>query len=139
VLLTTQYLDEADALADQVVIIDAGRVADVGTPAQLKSRFGTVVFTLGFGTGGDAETAVRVLAADGYRPEQDGPQIQVRSARGSGAVTGVLRALSGRAPDPVSVAVDEPTLDDVFFTLTQGAKTATTQGATTATEGAKTS
>jgi ABC-type Na+ efflux pump permease subunit len=39
VLLTTQYLDEADALADQVVIIEAGRVADVGTPAQLKSRF----------------------------------------------------------------------------------------------------
>jgi ABC-2 type transport system ATP-binding protein len=142
VLLTTQYLDEADALADQVVIIEAGRVADVGTPAQLKSRFGTVVFTLGFGTRDGAETAARVLAADGYRPEQDGSQIQVRSACGSGAVTGVLRALAARAPDPVSVAVHEPTLDDVFLTLTQGAKTATraprtaTREARTVTEGA---
>ena len=46
VLLTTQYLEEADALADQVVIISAGRVADTGTTAELKARFGTVVFHL---------------------------------------------------------------------------------------------
>ena len=130
VLLTTQYLDEADALADQVVIINAGRVADVGTPAQLKSRFGTVVFTLGFGTGDGAGAAARVLAADGYRPDHDGTQVQVRSAQGSAAVTAVLRALDGRAPDPVSVAVHEPTLDDVFLTLTRGTKPMT-QGALT--------
>jgi ABC-2 type transport system ATP-binding protein len=111
-------------------------VADVGTPAQLKSRFGTVVFTLGFGSRDGAATAARVLAADGYGPEQDGSQIQVRSARGSGAVTGVLQALAARAPDPVSVAVHEPTLDDVFLSLTQGAKTHT---ARTVTAGAMTS
>ena len=45
VLLTTQYLEEADALADQVVIISAGRVTGTGTPAELKARFGTVVLT----------------------------------------------------------------------------------------------
>src|ERR1700719_4243376 len=48
VLLTTQYLEEADTLADQVVIISAGRVAGTGTPAQLKARHGTVLFDLGF-------------------------------------------------------------------------------------------
>jgi ABC-type multidrug transport system ATPase subunit len=124
VLLTTQYLDEADALADQVVIIESGRVADVGTPAQLKSRFGTVVFNLGFASQADTETAWKVLAAEGYRPERAGTEIGVRSSSGSGALPQVLRALDGQVPDPVSVAVHEPTMDDVFLTLTQGGKAA---------------
>jgi ABC-2 type transport system ATP-binding protein len=124
VLLTTQYLDEADALADQVVIIESGRVADVGTPAQLKSRFGTIVFTLGFASQADTETAWKVLAAKGYRPERAGTEIGVRSSSGSGALPQVLRALDGQVPDPVSVAVHEPTMDDVFLTLTQGGKAA---------------
>ena len=126
VLLTTQYLDEADALADQIVIIESGRVADRGTPAQLKGRFGTVVFSLGFGSSADTETAARVLAAAGYQPERSGTGLRVRSGSGSGAVTAVLRALEGHAPDPVSVAVREPTLDDVFRTLT--ARTLISQG-----------
>lgn len=121
VLLTTQYLEEADALADQVVIISAGRVADTGTPAELKARFGTVVFQLGFGGQAVAEGAHAVLAAEGFRPERDGAAVRVRSAAGSAALTGVLRALDGRAPDPVSVAVREPTLDDVFLSLTGAA------------------
>jgi ABC-2 type transport system ATP-binding protein len=129
VLLTTQYLEEADALAERVVIIAAGRVADTGTPAELKARFGAVLFDLGFGAPGDAETASVVLAARGYAAELlqsggAGATLRVRSDSGSGAVTGVLRALDRRAPDPVSVAVREPTLDDVFLTLTQGGKPA---------------
>ncbi len=120
VLLTTQYLEEADALADQVVIISAGRVADTGTPAQLKARFGTVLFRLDFARREAAQAAHAALAAAGYRPQRDGAGIQVRSAAGSGELTGMLRALDGRAPDPVSVAVREPTLDDVFLSLTRG-------------------
>ena len=119
VLLTTQYLEEADALADQVVIISAGRVADTGTPAELKARFGTVVFPLDFGRQESAQAAQTALASAGYRPQRDGADIQVRSATGSGELTGMLRALDGRAPDPVSVAVREPTLDDVFLSLTR--------------------
>jgi ABC-type multidrug transport system ATPase subunit len=118
VLLTTQYLEEADTLADQVVIIAAGKVADTGTPAQLKARLGTVLFDLGFAGPSVAETACSVLAAGGYQPDRDGAGVHVRSAAGSAALTGVLRALDGRAPDPVSVAVREPTLDDVFRSLT---------------------
>jgi ABC-type multidrug transport system ATPase subunit len=120
VLLTTQYLEEADALADQVVILAAGRVADTGTPAELKSRVGSVVFRLGFGGQAAAEAAYGVLAAAGYRPEREAADVQVRSAAGSGELTGMLRALNGSAPDPVTVAVREPTLDDVFFSLTRG-------------------
>ena len=120
VLLTTQYLEEADALADQVVIMSAGRVADTGTPAELKARFGTVVFRLGFGGQVAAEAADKALAAAGYRPERDGADVQVRSATGSGALPAVLRALDGKALDPASVAVREPSLDDVFLSLTRG-------------------
>ena len=119
VLLTTQYLEEADALADQVVIISAGRVADTGTPAELKSRVGSVVFQLDFGGQRAAEAAHTALDGAGYRPRRNGSGIQVRSAAGSGELTGVLRALDGRAPDPLSVAVREPTMDDVFLALTR--------------------
>ena len=124
VLLTTQYLEEADALADQVLIISAGRAADTGTPAELKARFGTVVFHLDFGRQEAAEAARTALASAGYRPQRHGSGIQVRSAAGSGELTGVLRVLGGRAPDPVSVAVREPTLDDVFLSLTRGGEAA---------------
>jgi ABC-2 type transport system ATP-binding protein len=117
VLLTTQYLEEADELADQVVIIADGRVADTGTPRQLKERFGTVVFTLDFASPADALAASRLLAAAGYRAEAERAGLRVRSDSGSGALPGLLRALDP-VPDPVSVAVREPTLDDVFLTLT---------------------
>jgi ABC-2 type transport system ATP-binding protein len=124
VLLTTQYLDEADALADQVVIISGGRVADTGAPAELKARFGTVVFSLDFGRPEAAQAAHAALASAGYRPQRDGAGIHVRSATGSGELTSMLRTLDGRAPDPVSVAVREPTLDDVFLSLTRGGEAA---------------
>ena len=109
-----------NAASIAVVIIAAGKVAGTGTPAQLKARHGTVLFDLGFAGPSVAETACSVLAAGGYQPDRDGAGIRVRSAAGSAALTGVLRALEGRAPDPVSVAVREPTLDDVFRSLTEG-------------------
>ena len=124
VLLTTQYLEEADALADQVVIISAGRVAGTGTPAELKERLGTAVFHLDFAAQEAAQAAEAALASAGYVVQRDGAGIQVRSAAGSGELTGMLRALNGRAPDPVSVAIREPTLDDVFLSLTRGGEAA---------------
>ena len=124
VLLTTQYLEEADALADQVMIISAGRAADTGTPAELKARFGAVVFHLDFGRPEAAQAAGTALTSAGYRPQHDGAGLQIRSAAGSGELAGLLRALDGRAPDPVSIAVREPTLDDVFLSLTRGGEAA---------------
>ena len=124
VLLTTQYLEEADALAERVVIISAGRVADTGTPAELKARFGTVVFHLGFSQPEAAQAAQTVLACAGYQPHRDDADLQIRSAAGSGELSGLLRALDGRVPDPVSVELREPTLDDVFLSLTRGGEAA---------------
>jgi daunorubicin resistance ABC transporter ATP-binding subunit len=122
VLLTTQYLEEADALADEIVILAGGRIAGTGTPAQLKAKFGAVVFALGFSREAAAQDAQAALASAGYEPSRAGLRLEVRSAAGSGALAGVLRALDGRAPDPVSVAVREPTLDDVFLSLTAGGR-----------------
>jgi ABC-2 type transport system ATP-binding protein len=118
VLLTTQYLDEADALAGQIVIIDSGRVVDTGTPAELKSRFGAVAFRLGFAGESDAAAAERVLALSGYAPERAGDAVRVISASGSGALAEVLRQLDRQVSDPISVQVREPTLDDVFLAVT---------------------
>ena len=118
VLLTTQYLEEADALADQIVILESGRVVEVGTPAGLKARIGAVVFRFGFADDAGAVQAEHALDASGFRPERDGRSVRVSSADGSGMLAAVLRALEGVAPDPASVAVHEPTLDDVFLALT---------------------
>jgi hypothetical protein len=60
----------------------------------------------------------------GRQSQRDGASIQVRSVASSGDLTGILRVLDGRAPDPVSVAVREPTLDDVFLSLTSGGEAA---------------
>ena len=118
VLLTTQYLEEADALASQIVIIESGRVVDVGTPAALKSRTGAVAFTLGFPDEASASRAEHLLGRAGWQPERIGSAVRASSAEGSRALVKMLRELDGTAADPVSVAVREPTLDDVFLALT---------------------
>jgi ABC-type multidrug transport system ATPase subunit len=123
VLLTTQYLEEADALAGQIVILESGRVVEVGTPADLKERIGAVVFRLGFADDTAAVQAGHVLDAAGFSTERDASVIRVSSASGSGTLVAILRALEGAAPDPASVAVHEPTLDDVFLALTGHAAT----------------
>jgi daunorubicin resistance ABC transporter ATP-binding subunit len=129
VLLTTQYLEEADALADRIVILGSGRVVEVGTPADLKARAGAVVFQLGFAGDAAAVQAEHVLDAAGFGPERADSTVRVSSAGGSGALVAVLRALDGLAPDPASVAVHEPTLDDVFLALTGHAATSHDQPA----------
>lgn len=115
-LLTTQYLEEADALADRVVIIDHGRVVEQGTPHALRQRVGSAVVQLTYRDESSAVQAERALAGP-YSPERHGAVVRVSGAEGSSAVVGVVRAL-GHAPDPVAVEIREPTLDDVFLALT---------------------
>ena len=127
VLLTTQYLEEADALAERIVILDSGRVVEVGTPAELKARIGGVVFQLGFLDAAAAVQAESVLDTADFVHDREGRTVRVHASDGSGALVGILRCLDGAGPDPTSVAVDEPTLDDVFLVLTGHASTAAGQ------------
>ncbi len=124
VLLTTQYLEEADRLADRLAVIDAGRVIAEGTPHELKSRLGATVIEIGFGDPATATTAADTIRRSGaagsgsseLRIEGSGIELPVDD--GPRAVIGVLRALDEDGLSPATLNVREPSLDDVFLSLT---------------------
>ena len=121
VLLTTQYLDEADHLASRIVIIDHGRVVAAGTPSELKQRAGRNVIEVHTRDRSDLARAAAGLAGlDHDRPQIEEATRRVRVAVEAG--TGRLREALG-ALDAAGVAVEDislrpPTLDEVFLALT---------------------
>ena len=117
VLLTTQYLEEADQLADRVAIIDQGRIVRDGRPAQLKAEVGAPTLLISV----DAErvdTARRVLAGFGdARPTPEG-MLGVGLTDGAGAVSAVVRQLDEAGVAVHHLELNEPSLDDVFAEAT---------------------
>ncbi|MBK1782770.1 ATP-binding cassette domain-containing protein [Prauserella cavernicola] len=116
VLLTTQYLEEADQLADRVVVIDGGAVVADGTPAELKRQVGAERLELTFSDAGALATAHRVLTAD--RPRGDGDLTLSVPVEHAKDIKRVLDQLAGSGVEPGELFVAKPTLDDVFLTLT---------------------
>jgi len=121
VLLTTQYLEEADALADNIVVIDHGRVIADGTPQQLKeaSRSARVEITLS-APHPDAVDALRPLVGGSVQVSEDGRQLSAGVDTAPGLATAIVRALDGAGILVDDVEVRQPSLDDVFFSLTGG-------------------
>jgi ABC-2 type transport system ATP-binding protein len=119
VLLTTQYLDEADRLASEIVVIDQGRIIAQGTPRELKAKLGDTVVEMGFA---DEDTARRVesliAGALQSKPEREGTLIRLSSAEGARILVEVLRRLDSEGLVPATLAVREPSLDDVFLSIT---------------------
>jgi daunorubicin resistance ABC transporter ATP-binding subunit len=119
VLLTTQYLEEADRLADRIAVVDHGRVIAEGTPAQLKRNLGTTVLEVTFADEKVAARAEKVLAAIAKRaPAREGTSLEIPITDGTRFVTNVLTTLNKRRLAPSGMALREPSLDDVFLSLT---------------------
>ncbi|MFE9243731.1 ATP-binding cassette domain-containing protein [Nocardiopsis sp. NPDC006938] len=121
VLLTTQYLEEADRLADRVSVLDRGRVIAEGSPEELKSRVGGGRVEVVVAGAGELPVAARVLGRmSGAPPEVDRDSLRVSApVRGRGAaLTKVVRALDEAGLDVEDIALRRPTLDDVFLGLT---------------------
>ena len=117
VFLTTQYLEEADQLADRVGIIATGRIVAEGTPTSLKAEVGKPHLEVGLADG-SAEHAEQVCAAFGRRlPAKDG-KILVELEHGASEVAKVVRALDEAGIAVESLELVEPTLDDVFVDKT---------------------
>jgi ABC-2 type transport system ATP-binding protein len=119
VLLTTQYLEEADRLAQVVAVVDHGRVIAEGTPAELKAHSGETVLSLEMD---DAEAAAEAAAAlerlGDEQPKVEGATVEVKVTDGAQFLTRALRSLDRRRLVPVHLALREPSLDDVFLSLT---------------------
>jgi ABC-2 type transport system ATP-binding protein len=119
VLLTTQYLEEADRLADRIAVIDQGRVIAEGTPAQLKAGLGATVVDVLLADPAAAARAANLLDAQlGVRPSVDGRALELAVEDGPRTVVDVLRVLDAANLEPTGLGVREPSLDDVFLSLT---------------------
>jgi ABC-2 type transport system ATP-binding protein len=117
VLLTTQYLEEADRLAEQIAVVDLGRVIAEGTPAALKAQLGSTVIEFAMSNESEAERATASLLRQ-HVAEREGPTIRVPSTEGPRSLMEMLRVLDGEGLYPSSLTVREPSLDDVFLRLT---------------------
>ena len=119
VVLTTHYLDEADAMAERVVVIDHGRTIADDTPARLKANLGDTVVEMDFADDALAQRAMALLGGDGLGTvEREHRTVRVSSNRGAHVLVDVLRRFDADGVEPDTLSVREPSLDDVFLSLT---------------------
>ncbi|MEZ5077447.1 MAG: ATP-binding cassette domain-containing protein [Solirubrobacterales bacterium] len=118
VFLTTQYLEEADRLADRVAIIDSGRIVAEGTPESLKAEIGNPHIALQLADGSVAEAEEVCRAVGPLLPPVDGRTVLVEVAHGAADIPRVVRALDEAGIAVESLELVQPTLDDVFVATT---------------------
>jgi ABC-2 type transport system ATP-binding protein len=121
VLLTTQYLDEADALAHRIVVVDHGRVIADGTPLELKEASRSAHLEVMLAAPHDAAVAaISPLVAGTVHVSDDGRRLSAGVDASTGLATAVVRALDDAGVLVDNIEVRQPSLDDVFFSLTGG-------------------
>src|SRR5580692_1995249 len=120
-LLTTQYLDEADQLADRIAVIDGGKVIAEGTPTELKASMGGQRLLITLAEGSDASAAaaaLRPFTTASIIPNEGDRLIEAPVTATDGLTTEVVRALDAAGVKVNDIAVRSASLDDVFLTLT---------------------
>ena len=122
-LLTTQYLDEADRLADRIAVVDSGRVIAEGTSAELKARVGGESLEVTVAQGGGLKEAADVLeryahGEGGVRVDAGRRYVGATVAGGPGLLAAVVRDFDAAGVEVDELGLHRPTLDDVFLTLT---------------------
>ena len=121
VLLTTQYLDEADRLAERIIVIDAGGVIANGTADELKDQIGGDRLSVVIANADNASlavTALRSLCTSDVVVDETGRGLSASIMSGDRMVPAAIRALDDAGVDVLDVEVRRPTLDDVFLQLT---------------------
>ncbi|HEV8603580.1 MAG TPA: ATP-binding cassette domain-containing protein [Gaiellaceae bacterium] len=118
VFLTTQYLEEADALADRVGIIDHGRIVAEGTTDELKAQIGRPTVEAIPGDGTEAAALARILERFGERTDGSPKGVSVRLSRGVGDLAEIVRALDSEGLRVEHLQLHAPSLDDVFLAKT---------------------
>jgi ABC-2 type transport system ATP-binding protein len=119
VLLTTQYLEEADRLAKQLVVLDHGRIIAAGTSQELKTRLGSTVLSVTFATTDDARRGAELIRDLSPKPANvEGTVVDLTVDRGPALAADALRRLDSAGITLVGLALREPSLDDVFLNLT---------------------
>lgn len=118
ILLTTQYLEEADQLADNIVVIDGGKVIAEGNASQLKSKVGEDRLELTFKDASSLKSAAQVLGNEVVDTNDKDYSATVIIKDTNTDVRKVLTTLSDKKIEVISMAIHKPTLDDVFMSLT---------------------
>ena len=116
IVLTTHYLDEADSMAERVIVVDHGRIVADDSPARLKAVHVGDRITLGFDHATDAASAAAALS--GLDPVREGTRLLIVTQEAPRRVTGILDDLRAHGTPAAEVEVTRPTLDDVFLKLT---------------------
>ncbi|MFE6593023.1 ATP-binding cassette domain-containing protein [Streptomyces sp. NPDC057781] len=124
VLLTTQYLEEADQLADRISVVDAGRVVADGTADELKAATGGDRVDVVLRDAGQLTAAAALLPLTGVRVDPDRRLLSAPVTDRMAALSGVVRALEVAGLEAEDVALRRPTLDEVFLHLTDRTKEA---------------
>ena len=118
IFLTTQYLEEADELADRIAIIDQGKLATQGSPARLKAALGTESINLAFDDREMAFRAQAALSGIAERVQADRDTVRLYMEQAARMVPQVVDRLQEVHINPISLTLTQPTLDDVFLQVT---------------------
>jgi ABC-2 type transport system ATP-binding protein len=119
VLLTTQYLEEADRLADNIAVVDHGRVIAEGTAAELKANLGNTIVHVELSDGSAIDATKAALANVGPTDiGDDRRSVELKVSDSGASLLDAVRALDAAGVRPAAISVREPSLDDVFLQLT---------------------